>query len=575
MFKLAKIQEFYRKIHLGLFEFSIARFASRLNKAVRGKLAKILWISLLCLSLIGFPLLSHALTVQDIPNPRKESNGWVTDMANILSDRTESQLNLMISELEANTGTEIAVVTVTSTAPSPSPKAFTTELFNHWGIGKEGVDNGVLFLTSVGDRRVEIETGYGIEGVLPDAQVGNIISSQITPRFRQGDWDGGVLAGTQALVNILSQNTLTSNPAENQTKNPTQRGWLSGASGVALGLFLLAYKKAQKIMVQPIQINPTGRSLILGNERENIKPKPGLYAWIYLAVFSFSYGAMFITNAIDPSWGLWRWFAMLSIGLFSLTLLSHIWRGIYEWKKYDNFDIIFLVIFFCFIGLFVVVVFYFISILVWYFLSFPSELPESIPVYLIVPFGISLLLIYVVDRLLFLVFRFKQSFECERCENSLVMLPENVLNQELIDTQKIAQKLGSKKFEGWHCSHCYPDNLSKFHLREYILNKNSCFSECPYCQELTVVRKEKIRSQPSYSDTGLRVITYQCQCCDYLQEKQEIIPRLVHTYTSSSSNDNSGGGFGGFGGGDSGGGDSGGGDFGGGDSGGGGAGGDF
>jgi uncharacterized protein len=259
----------------------------------------------------------------------------VTDMANILSDRTESKLNLIISELEANTGTEIAVVTVTSTAPSPSPKAFTTELFNHWGIGKEGVDNGVLFLTSVGDRRVEIETGYGIEGVLPDAQVGNIIGSQITPRFRQGDWDGGVLAGTEALVNILSQNTLTSNSAENQT----QRGWLSGASGVALGLFLLAYKKAQKMIVQPIQLSPTGRSQVLGSERKNIKP--GLYTWIYLGVFSFSYGAMFITNAIDPSSGLWRWFVMLSIGLFSLTFLSHIWRGIYKWKKYDNFPLFF------------------------------------------------------------------------------------------------------------------------------------------------------------------------------------------------------------------------------------------
>lgn len=572
MFKFVKIIEFYRKIHLDSFEFSMARFAYRLNKAVRGKLAKILWISLLCLSLIGFPLLSHALTVQDIPNPRKEYGGWVTDMANILSDRTESQLNLMISELEANTGTEIAVVTVMNTAPASSPKAFTTELFNHWGIGKKGVDNGVLFLTSVGDRRVEIETGYGIEGVLPDAQVGNIISSQITPRFRQGDWDGGVLAGTEALVNILSQNPLTSNPGKNQTENQTETGWLSGASAVALGLFLLAYKKTQKMMVKPIQLSPTGRSLILGNQRKNIKP--GLYAWIYLAVVSFSYGAMFITNAIDPSWGLWRWFVMLSIGLFSLTLLSDICPRIYRWGWAQIPTRIFSLFLFCFIGLFVVTCLFFISIIIWYSLSFSSGLTEMLSVNLIVSFGVSLLLIYVVDRLLFVVFKFKPRFQCERCENYLAMLPENVLNQELIDTQKTAQKLGSKRFEGWHCSHCYPDNLSKFHLREYILNKNSRFSECPYCQELTVVRQEKILNQPSYSDTGLRQITYQCQCCDYRQEKQEIIPRLVHTYTSSNSNNDSGDSSG-FGGGGFGGGSFGGGDFGGGESGGGGAGGDF
>ncbi len=567
MLKIAKIKRYYQKKYRELIYFLIDGFASTVKKTVRGKLAKILWISLLCLSLIGFPLLSHALTVNDIPNPRQEYNGWVTDMANILSDRTESQLNRMISELEANTGTEIAVVTVSTTAPSPNPKAFTTELFNHWGTGKKGVDNGVLFLTSVGDRRVEIETGYGIEGVLPDAQVGNIISSQITPRFRQGDWDGGVLAGTEALVNILSQNTLTSNSVENQT----QTGWLSGASGVALGLFLLAYKKARKIIVEPIQLSPTGRSQVLGYQRNNIKP--GLYTWIYLGVLSFVYGAMFVTSAIDPSWGLWRWFVMLSIGLFALTLLSDIWRGMHRGEEERMSTKIFSVILFCFIGIIVGFFFYLIATLVWSVLSFTAGFAEMLPVNLIVGFGISLLLIYVVDRILVVGFRFKPIIQCDRCETPLGLLPENILNQELFDTQKAAQKLGSKQFEGWHCPHCYPGNLSKFHLREYMLN-NSRFSECPYCQELTVVRKEEIIKQPSYSDTGIRQITYRCQCCDYLQEKQEIIPRLVRTYTSSNSNDDSGSG-GGFGGGGFGGGDSGGGDFGGGDSGGGGAGGDF
>ena len=128
-----------------------------------------LWGILLGFSLVLFPLISHALTVQDVPNPQQQYGGWVTDKANILQESTETQLNQMISELEATTGAEIAVVTVPTTASATTPKAFTTELFNEWGIGKDGEDNGVLFLTSVGDRRVEIETGYGIEGILPDA----------------------------------------------------------------------------------------------------------------------------------------------------------------------------------------------------------------------------------------------------------------------------------------------------------------------------------------------------------------------------------------------------------------------
>ncbi|MEQ8957318.1 MAG: TPM domain-containing protein [Coleofasciculus sp. C2-GNP5-27] len=125
----------------------------------------VIWIIPFCLTVFS-PLCVHALTVEEVPNPRQVNGTWVTDMAEILSEDTENQLNQMISELETENGTEIAVVTVPKTSPSPSPKAFTTELFNHWGIGKADQDNGVLFLISTDDRRVEIETGYGIEPIL-------------------------------------------------------------------------------------------------------------------------------------------------------------------------------------------------------------------------------------------------------------------------------------------------------------------------------------------------------------------------------------------------------------------------
>ena len=167
------------------------------------QLKRTLWASSLCLAVFLSPLPSHALTVEKVPNPRQVDGGWVTDLAEVLSDSTETQLNQMISQLEAKNGAEMAVVTVPETSPAASTKEFATELFNYWGIGKKEQDNGVLFLISVGERRVEIETGYGVEAILPDAQVGRIIDTKIIPRFKQGDFDGGTLAGTQALVVIL------------------------------------------------------------------------------------------------------------------------------------------------------------------------------------------------------------------------------------------------------------------------------------------------------------------------------------------------------------------------------------
>lgn len=177
------------------------------------------WITSFSL-LIGTALPSLAITVEEVPNPKQDGSGWVTDMADILSNNTETQLNKLISQLERENGAEIAVVTVPETTPSATPKEFTTELFNYWGIGKADEDNGVLFLVSTEDRRVEIETGYGIAKVLPDTKVGQIIDTEITPQFKQENYDDGTLAGTQALIDTLKtqKNSTSEQTTSEQSK---------------------------------------------------------------------------------------------------------------------------------------------------------------------------------------------------------------------------------------------------------------------------------------------------------------------------------------------------------------------
>src|ERR687885_1915980 len=179
-------------------------------KPVRTQLKRLLKASLLTPTIALFPLVGLAIEVKDVPNPRQINGTWVTDMAGMLDEPTEAQLNSLISQLERKNGTEIALVTVPETAPAASPKEFTTKLFNYWGIGKKGKDNGVLLLISKSDRRVEIETGYGMEAILPDAKVGNIINTEITPRFKQGDFKGGTLAGTKALVVAIEKSQSSS-----------------------------------------------------------------------------------------------------------------------------------------------------------------------------------------------------------------------------------------------------------------------------------------------------------------------------------------------------------------------------
>lgn len=195
-------------------------------KTIEFPVKHLLKVSSFTVAIVLFPLVGLALDVKDVPNPRQLNGTWVTDMAGILDQPTQSQINSIITQLEQKNGAEIAVVTVPETSPSDSPKAFATALFKYWKIGKKGRNNGILFLISKSDRRVEIETGYGIEVIIPDAKVGNIIESQITPKFKQGDFNGGTLAGTKALVAALekpsaSNQTAPLSIAPNRQENPS------------------------------------------------------------------------------------------------------------------------------------------------------------------------------------------------------------------------------------------------------------------------------------------------------------------------------------------------------------------
>jgi uncharacterized protein len=134
-----------------------------------------------------------------IPNPRVRDGTWVTDMPSALRAETVAQVNAWIGEFERTTGGEMAVVVISS-LDGLSVEEAAEKLFNLWGIGKKGSDNGLLFLWSTGDRRVRLEVGYGFEGVLPDGKVGAILDTYVIPKFKLGQFDEGVLAGVDAFL---------------------------------------------------------------------------------------------------------------------------------------------------------------------------------------------------------------------------------------------------------------------------------------------------------------------------------------------------------------------------------------
>ncbi|GEM_PF-2038398 len=158
---------------------------------------------------LGLPLvlalILPSLTVEQVPNPRAR-NSWVADEGNVLSPEDEQRLNTIITNVEARTGVEIAVVTVPNV--DGTPKDFAGQLFRAWGIGKQKADNGLLVLLVLGQRRLEMETGYGLEPVLPDGWLGVMQSQHMVPHFKAGRFDLGLVAGVeQVQTQILANET--------------------------------------------------------------------------------------------------------------------------------------------------------------------------------------------------------------------------------------------------------------------------------------------------------------------------------------------------------------------------------
>jgi uncharacterized protein len=134
-----------------------------------------------------------------IPNPRIRDGTWVTDMPGMLRPDTIARLNSTIGQFERTNGAEMAVVAIRS-LDGVSIEEAAVKLFELWKIGKKNKDNGLLLLWSTGDRRVRVEVGYGLEGVLPDGKVGRILDAYVMPKFRSGQFDEGLLAGVDALL---------------------------------------------------------------------------------------------------------------------------------------------------------------------------------------------------------------------------------------------------------------------------------------------------------------------------------------------------------------------------------------
>lgn len=205
-------------------------------------------------------LVAGAVTLDEVPNVHvADARRYVSNPSGVLSDEAVARLDRLIAEVWRRTGAELVVVAVDEVDPSMTPHDFAYRLLQRWGVGKRDVNNGVVMLISRDDRRVEIVTGRGVEGVLPDIVAGRIAADEMAPHFSRGDYDGGATAGVEAVARVLTDpqyaDELRSRYANDQewTDDDSEelwQGWLAGSglmTAVMVVIAIAAWRRTRRM----------------------------------------------------------------------------------------------------------------------------------------------------------------------------------------------------------------------------------------------------------------------------------------------------------------------------------------
>lgn len=167
---------------------------------------------------LGFFGLAFAQELQPVP----ALSAHVTDTVGLLPADRRQALEAQLVQLEKDKGAQLAVLIVSTTHPEPI-ESYALRVAEAWRLGRKGVDDGVLFVVARDDRRMRVEVGYGLEGAVPDAIAKRIIAEVVAPRFKAGDFPGGIEAGVAALIARINGEALPA-PTPNVGADDQQMG---------------------------------------------------------------------------------------------------------------------------------------------------------------------------------------------------------------------------------------------------------------------------------------------------------------------------------------------------------------
>jgi uncharacterized protein len=451
--------------------------------------------------------LAQSYTIETVPNTRLINNSYVSNPDNLLSDQAVVEINLLLDSLEKKTSAQVAVVMLNSIGDADIFD-FAQSLFVKWGIGKSGNDNGLLILFVQDKKTVRFHTGYGLEGDLPDAICKRIQTQKMVPRFKEGDIDGGMIAGAEEIVNILtndnSKEELISSDNEYKVSDLGGISFMAAIAWLVGGPFYFFRKrKAGFANSRNFQHDGPHTTITKGN----------WWLWYYFLPVILLVAITYVESRAIFFGGLYSFIVVLAIGKYNrMNRSADVWikkgehHAVYEFYQKNK-------------GV--------------------MALPFLFPI----PFA-------------FLMGHFKKRKlaarnnprPCKKC-NQLIHAPmSEATEDEFLSTETIFEEtLKSVDYDVWRCNLC-----GDFHYEMYI-NPKTRFTQCPKCSTYALYAAgSSTKVAATTSSSGIMEVVKQCKYCNKKTIVEEDIPMIsTSTDSSSSSSSDSGGSWGG---GDSGGG---------------------
>jgi uncharacterized protein len=460
---------------------------------------------ILCLALILGEGFSQTYTVETVPNTKLINNSYVSNPDNLLSNGAVNQINLLLDSLERKTTVQVSVVMLNSIGDN-DVFDFAQSLFVRWGIGQAKNDNGLLILYVQDKRTIRFHTGYGVEGVLPDATCKRIQTQVMVPRFKEGNIDAGMIAGVEEVVKILNDEN-SSEIKLLDSSNITDRGaitFLIAFAWLVIGLiiFLVKFKSG------------FANSRNFHEEAPHSKMRWGKWLfWYYLIPVTLLLYDTFSKNVYLFYGSIYIYLALLAIGKY-----SRIVTGANRWLAKGQYHTVY---------------------------DFLKHRKAIMAFVVLFPLPFAFLISDYKRRIR------RARFHPRTCKNcgEIINAPlSEAAEDEYLQAQQIFEEnLKSVDYDVWRCNHCGQVEFERY------LNSSTKFKECSGCHAIALyTASSTTKLAATTTSTGIREIVKECKYCKKKFVEEETIPMISTSSDSDSSSSSDSGGS--WGGGDSGGG---------------------